>query len=245
MKRASALVVILAAPRRCVTVPAGGDGDTPAPREREHDDDWPRVSGAQHHARDQAVRMLNSRIGFEAEGGFVADAAGTAKTSLRRHAHRHAERLLNDSDQLYTMNGSAPLPEHGFSGRLVAHSDGHTYTNDWHKEYGPHAEDSASLRDICAQYPTNEWCRVNGRYHNWDHAHPPKTHYHRGAHGTRDRPAPAKRDGPALAKGGHSDGKDAGHLVPWYSSREDSRGARTTLAAGAPSLAALACWWPW
>jgi len=214
------------------------------------------VSHGKHSVHHVVLRLGGARE-FEAEGGLAADAGGTAKTSLRRHAHRHAERLLNESDRLYTMNGSAPLPEHGFSGRLVAHKDGHTYTKDWHKEYGPHAEDLESYMDICAKYPDNEWCRINGRYHNWDHAHFPKRHHHRGAHGARGGPALATgaRDGPAPASQSsqpgwargrsHDDGTGDGHFIPWYRGHEDSRGARTTLAAGSPGLAALACWWPW
>lgn len=278
MKSVSAFVVLLAAPPwRCAAVPAEGDEGVPERHAREHDDGWSRASGAQHHARDQAVRMLNSRTGqgrggaeaavgmprglaaaygkhaahhvvlklgdaqeFEADDGeLAADAGGTAKTSLRRHAHRHTERLLNDSDRLNVMNGSAPLPEHGFSGRLVAHKNGYTYTHDFQKEYGPHAEDMASYREICAQYPDNEWCRVNGHYHNW---HQRKTtQRHRRVHSRKEEPAPARKEEPAPAKEGHS---EAPGLVPWYKAPEDSRGARAVLAAGELGLAALACWWP-
>jgi len=59
------------------------------------------------------------------------------------------------------MDAKAPMPEQGFSGRLVRHLDAETRVSDWQKEYGPKAKRHMSYKDICAMYPDNQWCIMN------------------------------------------------------------------------------------
>lgn len=54
-----------------------------------------------------------------------------------------------------------PLPDQGFSGPLKEHKDMDTSTKDWRREFGPKSG-SQSYKEICAQYPKNEWCRLHG-----------------------------------------------------------------------------------
>jgi len=62
------------------------------------------------------------------------------------------------------------MPEQGYSGRTVAHDDMETHTRDWMKEYGWHGSDSDAIRpkqtikQVCAQFPENEWCQRNGYF---------------------------------------------------------------------------------
>jgi len=53
------------------------------------------------------------------------------------------------------------LPEQGFDGPLVEHKDFDTHTEDWQKEFGPSAG-HRNFKEICADHPTNEWCRLHG-----------------------------------------------------------------------------------
>merc|ERR1719277_1370690 len=62
------------------------------------------------------------------------------------------------------------IPSQGFSGKPVAHEDRVTMTDDWNREYGKHHR---TFEEICAEYPENEWCKVNG-YHPTTTTTPPK-----------------------------------------------------------------------
>lgn len=62
---------------------------------------------------------------------------------------------------LFGGKGGRLLPEQGFDGPLVEHKDFDTHTEDWHKEFGP-SSGHRSFREICADHPNNEWCRLHG-----------------------------------------------------------------------------------
>jgi len=53
-----------------------------------------------------------------------------------------------------------PLPEQGFHGHLVEHSDQDTQTADWQREFGPRAG-HRSYKEICKERPNNRWCRTH------------------------------------------------------------------------------------
>jgi len=55
------------------------------------------------------------------------------------------------------------LQEQGYSGELVAHEDQKTMTDDWGREFGPHAG-HRDIKEICAETPGNEWCDLHGYY---------------------------------------------------------------------------------
>lgn len=55
-----------------------------------------------------------------------------------------------------------PLPEQGFTGSLVMHTD-ETRTGDWMEEFGPKAG-HRSFVEICNDFADNEWCRLHGYY---------------------------------------------------------------------------------
>lgn len=63
---------------------------------------------------------------------------------------------------LGTKSGRA-LQEQGYSGDLVAHEDQVTMTEDWGREFGPHAG-HRDIKTICAETPGNEWCDLHGYY---------------------------------------------------------------------------------
>lgn len=54
-----------------------------------------------------------------------------------------------------------PLPDQGFQGPLKMHKDMDTAVKDWRREFGPKSGQQ-SYKEICAQYPKNEWCRLHG-----------------------------------------------------------------------------------
>merc|ERR1740117_136938 len=54
-----------------------------------------------------------------------------------------------------------PLPDQGFDGELVEHKDFDTQVEDWQTEFGPNAG-HRNFREICADHPNNEWCRIHG-----------------------------------------------------------------------------------
>jgi len=56
-----------------------------------------------------------------------------------------------------------PLQSQGYSGDLVAHEDGETMTDDWGREFGPHAG-HRDIKTICMEHPDNEWCSLHGYY---------------------------------------------------------------------------------
>lgn len=58
-----------------------------------------------------------------------------------------------------------PLQEQGFSGDLVTHEDRSTMTDDWGREFGPHAG-HRDIKTICQEHPDNEWCSLHGYYDN-------------------------------------------------------------------------------
>jgi len=55
------------------------------------------------------------------------------------------------------------LPEQGYVGDLVDHEDAESQTADWGEEFGPDAG-HRSFRDICGDFPNNEWCRMHMKY---------------------------------------------------------------------------------
>lgn len=54
-----------------------------------------------------------------------------------------------------------PLHEQGFKGDFVMHKDMDTHTSDWREEFGPKSG-QRTYREICADNPGNEWCRLHG-----------------------------------------------------------------------------------
>lgn len=71
-------------------------------------------------------------------------------------------------------NEGAKMPEQGFEGKLVAHDNMVTHTEDWQMEYGPRA-DHLTHEAICAQYPDNQWCRLRGYHVKTSVSLPPKS----------------------------------------------------------------------
>jgi len=55
------------------------------------------------------------------------------------------------------------LPEQGYSGDLIDHEDSETSTDDWQEEFGPNAG-HRTYREICRDFPENEWCRLHMNY---------------------------------------------------------------------------------
>lgn len=68
---------------------------------------------------------------------------------------------------LGTMDANGEMPEQGFDGplgKMVEHNDKSTMTDDWGQEFGPEAG-HRSEKEICKEFPDNEWCRLHG-YHD-------------------------------------------------------------------------------
>jgi len=151
MQRISALLVLLVLPawRNAVTASRLQDRRRNNRSEAETQVDADHPAAVSHRARAAHRKSLAADDGSGSLQSFaVAD--GTALGRQDREEGAHA-----------SSNASKPLPEHGFHGRLVAHEDGKTYTKDWRAEYGPHAKNVASYDEICAQYPHNDWCKIN------------------------------------------------------------------------------------
>jgi hypothetical protein len=55
------------------------------------------------------------------------------------------------------------LQSQGYSGELVEHEDLVTMTDDWGREFGPHAG-HRDIKSICEHHPGNEWCELHGYY---------------------------------------------------------------------------------
>lgn len=199
MQRLLGIAAILAVPVRSTRVVIGKKSDDGGAAVRaDHGGGLPHVEvpDASDHADDTVVHMINNRKhghnevnmpvdvphgltvshGSRAERHAAAreleaeqdgyEESAQAKASLRRHGRHHEERSV-------AMDVPGPLPEHGFHGPPVMHEDKVTYTNDWREEYGPGAEDLTTYGKICAKYPDNEWCRMNGHHRRYSrhHAH--------------------------------------------------------------------------
>lgn len=60
----------------------------------------------------------------------------------------------------FHMSGEKKLPEHGFWGPLVKHTDKKTSSSDWQAEFG--VSDDKTLAAVCKEHPENEWCHEKG-----------------------------------------------------------------------------------
>lgn len=56
------------------------------------------------------------------------------------------------------------LPDQGFSGEFGKHEDRKSSIGDWGHEFGI-SSGHRTARQICAEHPNNEWCRIHGYYH--------------------------------------------------------------------------------
>jgi len=56
-----------------------------------------------------------------------------------------------------------PMQAQGFSGELIYHEDQKTMTDDWGREFGPHAG-HRDIKTICMEHKDNEWCDLHGYY---------------------------------------------------------------------------------
>lgn len=52
---------------------------------------------------------------------------------------------------------SVPIPEQGFHGRPIQHSDMDSMTGDWNREFGPKGPMTAY--EVCKEHPRNWWCK--------------------------------------------------------------------------------------